>query len=188
MIIRVPAVHSAANQRYSALFWFGIHALIAFATTVGLGMAGFRLNFTPSEPLGLWRIVELDGKLRIGDLIFICPPPTDSMLEARDRGYLRRGLCAGGFAPLIKTVAAVSGQTVKVSEEVFIDGQRLSHSRVAKIDGQGRAMKPYEGGVVPLCAIYLHSAFSSSFDSRYFGPLAVKGVLGYAHEVWTYAP
>ncbi|MBD9375477.1 conjugative transfer signal peptidase TraF [Rhizobium sp. ARZ01] len=168
--------------------WFLSAVLAAFGTVVCLGIAGFRANLTPSEPLGLWRIINLDRAVRIGDLVFVCPPVTDIMREARRRGYLRRGLCAGDIAPLIKTVAAASGQVVEIDGDVHIDGKRLPLSQVMLMDGQGRRLVPYGGGVVPSDAVYLHSDFPGSFDSRYFGPLPTENILGLAQEVWTYAP
>jgi conjugative transfer signal peptidase TraF len=153
-----------------------------------LGGAGFRVNFTPSEPLGLWRIIDHDRPVLVGDLIFICPPDTDQMREARARGYLRFGLCAGHVAPLIKTVAATSGQSVEIDGAVRVDGKSLPHSRVAPLDGQDREMSAYDGGVVPPGMVFLYSEFPGSFDSRYVGPLPMNGILGLAQEVWTYAP
>lgn len=184
----VSTVRSHTHQSHRTLVWFGIPALIAFVAIVVSGVAGFRINFTPSEPLGLWRIVELDRELEIGDLVFICPPLTQQMRDARNRGYLRYGLCASGLSPLIKSVAARSGQEVQISDSVRIDGQAVPHSRVASLDGQGRQLNPYRGGIVPPGEIYLHSDFAGSFDSRYFGPLPASNVLGRAQEVWTYAP
>jgi type IV secretory pathway protease TraF len=35
---------------------------------------------------------------------------------------------------------------------------------------------------------FLHSSFTASFDSRYFGPLPTSGILGLAESVLTYAP
>jgi len=153
-----------------------------------LGAAGFRINLTPSEPLGLWRIVKPDRPILVGDLIFICPPDTNVMREARARGYLRFGLCEGSVAPLIKAVAATSGQAIEISDYVRVDGRPLPHSRVSRTDGQRREMVHYDGGFVPPGAVFLHSEFPGSFDSRYFGPLPINGILGLAHEVWTYAP
>src|SRR5690349_13976632 len=71
---------------------------------------GYRLNLTPSEPLGLWRIEGLYRDVAVGDLVFVCPPATATFEGARRRGYLRWGSCTGGFAPLIKTVAALARQ------------------------------------------------------------------------------
>lgn len=178
-------------RRVKRFCWFyriSSVSLFTLGFIVLLGGAGFRVNLTPSEPLGLWRIVEPDRPILVGDLIFICPPDTDAMREARARGYLRFGLCAGHVAPLIKTVVATSGQAIEIQDQVHVDGGTLPHSRVARTDGQGRQMVHYDGGVVPPGAVFLHSEFPGSFDSRYFGPLPMDGILGLAQEVWTYAP
>lgn len=173
------------------LVWlYGISSVSLFTLglTLLLGGAGFRINLTPSEPLGLWRIIESDRPILVGDLIFICPPTIDEMREARARGYLRFGLCAGHVAPLIKTVVATSGHVIEISNDVRVDGRPLPHSRVARMDGQGREMAPHDGGVVPPGTVFLYSEFPGSFDSRYFGPVPMDGILGLAQEVWTYVP
>jgi conjugative transfer signal peptidase TraF len=163
-------------------------ALIVFAMLVGVGLAGFRLNLTPSEPLGLWQVLRITRELRKGDMVFVCPPATPVMRQARARGYLRYGLCAGAIAPLIKTIVAISGQSVDVTDEVFIDRKRLAHSHIQPRDGKGRSLTPYTGGIVAPGTVYLHSDFPGSFDSRYFGPLPIEKISGFAHEVWTYDP
>jgi type IV secretory pathway protease TraF len=77
-----------------------LRGAIVFVTTAasivvalaGIGVVGgIRLNLTPSEPLGIWRI-EPGREPIVGDLVFICPPPTPQFEEAWQRGYLRRGL------------------------------------------------------------------------------------------------
>jgi conjugative transfer signal peptidase TraF len=179
------------RQRLGRLAWFyRISSVSLF--TLGLilffGGQGFRVNLTPSEAIGLWRIIEPDRPILVGDLVFICPPDTDAMRRARARGYLRFGLCAGRVAPLIKTVAGTSGQAIEIADDVRVDGRLLPHSHVARVDGRGREMEQDNGGVVPPNAVFLHSEFPGSFDSRYFGPLPMDGILGLAQEVWTYAP
>ena len=178
-------------RRMKRLVWFyriSSVSLLTLGLIVLLGGQGFRVNLTPSEPLGLWRIVKPDRPILVGDLVFICPPDTDAMRKARAWGYLRLGLCEGRVAPLIKTVVATSGQVIEIHDDVRIDGRPLPHSRVARTDGQGREMVHHNGGVVPPGAVFLHSEFPGSFDSRYFGPLPMDGILGLAQEVWTYAP
>ncbi|PSS59977.1 conjugative transfer signal peptidase TraF [Ensifer sp. NM-2] len=152
------------------------------------GLGGYRINLTPSEPLGLWRIVKLDRAAVVGDLVFICPPRSAAMQEARSRGYLRSGLCRGGIAPLIKTVIAVAGQRVAVGVSVNVDGHPVAHSALQHRDGQGRPMAGFSGGVLPAGSVFLHSPFAGSYDSRYFGPVPASGILGLAREVLTYAP
>jgi conjugative transfer signal peptidase TraF len=173
-------------HRITLFNWICFHAFVTVGVVAMLGAIGFRVNFTPSEPLGLWKIVSLERPVLVGDLVFICPPPTEDMGEARSRGYLRHGLCPGGMAPLIKTVVAVSGQTIDIGDDVKIDGKLLAHSRLMTEDGQGRPINPYHGGVLPPGTLFLHSNFPASFDSRYFGPVSVDSVLGLAREVWTY--
>jgi conjugative transfer signal peptidase TraF len=167
--------------------------LLLVSSIVGGGVAaaivgGYRINLTPSEPLGLWRIVPLDRPAAPGDIVFICPPQTVAMMEARERGYFRSGTCPGGVAPLIKTVIAVAGQHVEIGAQVTIDGRKLPFSGLAQWDGKGRPMMPFPGGVVPEKGVFLHSPFIGSYDSRYFGPLPASGILGLAQEVLTYAP
>lgn len=184
----IEKVAQPGSGQRAALHHLGAVAFVTFAVITGLGAAGFRANLTASEPLGIWRIVPLGRQVQVGDLVFICPPVSNIMREARARGYLRHGLCAGGFAPLIKTVVAVAGQSIEIDSTVHIDGAPLLHSEVAVVDGQRRQMRAHAGGVVPQKMVFLHSAFPGSFDSRYFGPLSADHILGLAREVWTYAP
>lgn len=152
------------------------------------GAADYRINMTPSEPLGLWRIRPLERAVAVGDLVFICPLVAPQFVEARARGYLRRGLCPSGVAPLIKTVIAVAGQRVEVDTAVRVDGRRIENSHVMRTDGKGRGLRAYSGGIVPAGTVFLHSPFAASWDSRYFGPIAASGILGLAQKVLTYAP
>ncbi|MBB5278187.1 type IV secretory pathway protease TraF [Rhizobium rosettiformans] len=80
------------------LVWFyriSSVGLFTLGLIVLLGGQGFRFNLTPSEPLGLWRIVEPDRPVLVGDLIFICPPATGEMREAR----ARVDICVSASAP-----------------------------------------------------------------------------------------
>lgn len=160
--------------------------LASLATAGWLG--GYRVNFTPSYPLGLWRIEVLERNAVAGDLVFICLPPTPQITIAFERGYIRRGLCPGWFSPLIKTVVATERQSVDIGGHVSIDGHPLAHSKVRKHDAEGRALPRWPGGTVPRGYLYLHSDFAGSFDSRYFGPVPTSGLLGLAHPVLTIDP
>ncbi|MGE6742377.1 conjugative transfer signal peptidase TraF [Allorhizobium pseudoryzae] len=174
------------RRRALVLLWAVVATMLA--GMIGLGAAGFRINLTPSEALGVWRILPLNRKVEIDDLVFVCVPVTDAMRAALKRGYLRRGLCAGGFAPLIKTVVARSGQHIEIEDLVRIDGRVLLHSRLQPRDARGRQLMPFAGGTIPPETVYLHSDFPASFDSRYFGPVPANNILGLAKKVWTYAP
>ncbi len=174
-------------RRRVLLFLAGVGGAIAALVAIAY-FGGFRLNLTPSEPLGLWRIVALQRPVETGDLVFICPPVTASFEEARRRGYVRRGLCPRGFAPLIKTVAALPGQHVEIGANVTVDGRLLPSSTVLSSDGEGRPITPFKTGIVPLRNLFLHSSFARSYDSRYFGPVPDMGLLGLARPVLTFEP
>lgn len=151
-------------------------------------VAGLRVNLTPSYPLGLWRIEPLGRDIVVGDRVFICPPPGKVFELARERGYLRHGVCSGWFAPLIKTVVAVAGQRVVIDADIAVDGIRLPHSSVLAVDGEGRTLPPDTGGIVPAGQLFLFSDFTGSYDSRYFGPIPASGVLGLAHPLVVFDP
>ncbi len=164
-------------------------AAAGLVALVGAGwFGGFRINLTPSEPLGLWRIGTLDQPAALGDIVFICPPDTPAFRLGLERGYLHRGLCPGWFSPLIKTVAAIDGQHIEVGASISIDGRPLAHSQLHAADAQGRTLAPFAGGIVPPAHLFLHSDFAGSYDSRYFGPIPSAGLLGLAHPVLTVAP
>lgn len=180
-----PAV---VRQRRRAVALLAVSCSLAIAVTIGGTIGGLRINTTPSEPLGLWRVAPIDRPVQVGDMVFVCPPETDTISEGFERGYLRSGLCLGGFGPLIKTVTALAGQRIEIAGGVTIDGRPIANSNLVSHDGQGRPLHPYEGGTVPSGFVFLHSPFPGSWDSRYFGPVPASGVLGLAKQVLTYAP
>ncbi len=171
----------------AAISVLGLGAVALAGIAVGW-VGGFRLNATPSYPLGLWRIERPVGPIEVGDLVFICMPEGSGLTLGLARGYLRAGLCPGGAGPLIKTVAAMPGAHVEVGRSVTVDGQPLAHSRVRLADAEGRALAAYAGGIVPPGHLYLHSDYAGSYDSRYFGPLPDAGLLGLARPVATFDP
>lgn len=166
-----------------AILGVGVAGLVAiFSAGV---FASLRVNLTPSEPLGLWRIVVLDRPVAVGDLVFVCPPQGSVSAFGLARGYFREGACPGGAAPLIKTVAAIAGASITVGAAVMIDGTPLPYSQLSPKDGQDRTLMPWVGGTVPPGQLFLHSSFRGSYDSRYFGPVSDAGLLGLAQPVLT---
>jgi len=164
----------------------GAAAIAAVAATGWWG--GYRLNFTRSYPLGLWRIVAAEAPIAVGDRVFICIPQDPALSTELARGYVRGGVCPGRASPLIKTVAALPGQIITIDRSVMIDGRPLHHSEIHGVDAEGRALAAYAGGVVPDGHLYLHSDFEGSYDSRYFGPVPAAGLLGLARPVATFDP
>lgn len=156
-------------------------------TLLGGAIFGMRINLSASEPLGIWRIRPLAGMPKPGDLVFVCPPAAEPFVEARRRGYLRRGTCPSGYAPLIKSVIAGGGQRVSVGDAVHVDDAEIGNSRLLRTDGAGRELRPHTGGLVPPGSVFLHSPYAGSWDSRYFGAVDAAAIIGRAELVYPYA-
>ncbi|CAN7674528.1 conjugative transfer signal peptidase TraF [Pararhizobium sp. LjRoot235] len=187
-MIEAATRRSTTTQQRRAIVVLSMATTVVILLVATAVAGGYRINLTPSEPLGLWRIIPLHRPAAVDDLLFICPPETAAMRAARARGYLRSGSCPGGVAPLIKTVIAVAGQHVEIGASVSVDGRMVSSSSLALRDGKGRPLTPFPTGIVPPGYVILHSAFPGSYDSRYFGPVPISGILGLAQEVFTYVP
>jgi conjugative transfer signal peptidase TraF len=146
-----------------------------------------RFNFTGSLPRGVYRAVE--RPLSRGDLVIACLPPKVGRF-AHERGYLWRGDCPGGVAPVGKMVTGVAGDTVIVTAEgLVVNGHRIPNTRILSRDSRGRSLihLPYVTFIVQPGELWLTSSHSSrSFDSRYFGPVPAAGVLSGVEPLWTF--
>lgn len=180
--------HPLRRQRQRAFILLVATTASALLIILAGAHCGFRVNMTPSEPIGLWRILPLERDPVVGDMLFVCLARSALIDEARSRGYLRRGLCASGYAPLIKTVVAVTNQRVEIGRSVHVDGLEIPHSALAPADGMGRSLIPARSERIPRDYVFLHSPFPGSWDSRYFGSVPTSSILGLAQEVLTYAP
>ncbi len=188
MTLTRAKARSIKRQRWKVIIGLSASLVLSFSILAAGTAAGYRLNMTASEPLGLWRILPLKRPVAVGDLVCICPPESAAFSEARSRGYLRRGLCPSSDAPLIKMVIATEGQRIEIGDAVSIDGLRIPQTTVVRADGKGRPLHADAGGIVPEGCVFLYSPFVASWDSRYFGPIPTSGILGLAEEVLTYAP
>lgn len=154
---------------------------VAFATLATLFVPVTRhlvWNASPSIPTGLYAI-RGRASLHVGERVAIEPPPALRRL-LRERGYLPDRL------PLLKRVAAVSGQRVcRFAHGVTIDGELVGIAR-----GRDRAGRPLPAwhGCRKLHSreiFVMNPAAPDSFDGRYFGLLKLDAVIGRAMPVWT---
>lgn len=156
-------------------------AALIGATFVTAQIAGLRLNFTHSAPAGLWRVTDAKtDDLKRGELVEVCPPVRPIVSLMADRGYLEPGDCGPDhLTPLLKPLAAVPGDTVTISE-----GQPVKVNGVALMNTEAMPTLPAwpEGTYhVEKGQVWLFSTFSAgSFDSRYFGPVAITNIRGSA--------
>jgi conjugative transfer signal peptidase TraF len=136
------------------------------------------LNTTASAPLGFYWLA--DDRSKVGDLALVRPPPGLARWMAV-RGYLPLNV------PLIKHVAAVSGQRVCVRDGmVIIDGRTVGKVLTRDLIGRplvaARICRPLRAGEVFL----LNADAPRSLDGRYFGPLTLASIAGRLQPLWTW--
>lgn len=153
------------------------------AGAVGLALIGLAKpspwlvwNVSASAPIGLYRIVA--GAPARGDLTLATPPEFIAGLAA-ERGYLPYNV------PLVKRVAAQPREHVCAFYEAIIIGGEIVARRL-DTDGQARKL-PWWHGCRSLGdheVFLLGADAANSFDSRYFGPVPVKNVIGRIVPLW----
>lgn len=153
-----------------------------------IGIAGFigvRLNLTNSVPVGLYMVSSGSE----AGLVEFCPPEPFGTLS-RERGYRERSSfgCPDGAKPLLKPVAARSGDVVTMSAAgITVDGKLVAHTAPLRLDTAGRPITPWPFGIypVPRGTIWVASSFNThSFDSRYFGPIPESAILHHLKPLW----
>jgi len=172
-------------NRVKAFAIAGVAVLTVFGVA---GAAGFRVNTTPSVPVGLYRIT--DDPLAKGRLVIFCPPESAVFDEALRRGYLGAGFCPGGYGLLIKKIVAAAGDRVSISDQgVTINGRAVPHSAPMVADPSGRPLPAYRVEHLTLTErqVLLLSDFSPrSFDARYFGAIDRRQVRGVLTPLFTW--
>jgi conjugative transfer signal peptidase TraF len=161
----------------TALFAASIVALTL--ATITIPVSRFAVwNVSASVPTGLY-LIRGKRSIHVGERVAIEPPPVLRRLLA-ERDYLPVGV------PLLKRVAAVSGQRVcRFAHGVTIDGTLVGVAR--PFDRRDRPLPAWSGCYrLALGELFLmNPAAPDSFDGRYFGVLSTHSVIGRATSVWT---
>jgi len=132
-------------------------------------------NASPSVPIGLYRIEKRTPGTH--EIAVLRPPEWVSML-ASERGYLPT------TALLLKPIVARKGDIVcRFGRFVFVNG-RLS-AAVLQHDKMGRPLPSWKGCLIlDSTQIFALSRHRDSFDSRYFGPVDERNVIGVGKPVF----
>ncbi len=180
-------VHPSRPHRGRAAIAVSITGALMMATLAGGEAAGLRINATASMPRGLWR-VQAGDPIERGEIVTVCPPDQADIREAAHRGYIPNGSCPAGYEPLVKPVAAITGELVTVTPQgVAVDGKPVANTKPLAEDEAGRPLHPVPIGgyrVAPGEVWLLAGHDPRSFDSRYFGAVPAANVTGVAHPSW----
>jgi conjugative transfer signal peptidase TraF len=147
-------------------------------------LVGLRINWSPSLPVGFYITNSGPG----AHLVEFCPAEPFASL-ALSRGYRDPGICSDGGAPLLKPVVARAGDQVQVSVSgIAVNGHLLANTAPLRTDTKGRALTAWPPGryaVEPGFAWVASSYSRRSFDSRYFGPVAVRSIRDHVRPLLT---
>lgn len=137
-------------------------------------------NPSDSVPVGWYRIAPADSPprpLSVGSIVLV-RLPADAAALAAQRGYLPAHI------PLLKRGGAVAPQNVCiVDKELRIDGVPVA--ALLPTDRNGRPLPSWQQcRLLADGELFLLSVTNpASFDSRYFGPIAVSTVIGTAQPI-----
>lgn len=137
--------------------------------------ANLRINWTPSEPRGIYQVKPVSAGVNRGDLIEFC-------YSGVKGPYMTRGVCPNDTAPFLKEVVGVPGDVVVVGEAgVMVNGHMLPDSRPLRysVSDPNYALPVLRGRFILGPGQYW--AYGSgmparSFDSRYFGAVDLASV------------
>lgn len=183
---RAVGLERGISRQVAAIGVLGSGLLLLVAAS----LAGLRLNLTASLAPGLYRAAP--DPLARGSLVLVCLPPHVAAF-ARARGYVPRGgVCPGGLLPVGKPVIALPGDTVTVTATgLRVNGVGVPNSLALATDRRGRPLPrlPPSSQVVRAGTLWVVSGYArTSFDSRYFGPVALKAVRSSLQPIWTAGP
>lgn len=152
-------------------------------------------NTTDCLPLGIYKEQPAPTHLRVGEIVEFCPDLSNSVVSfAAGRNWLKKSYgdnaCSvGGYAPLMKKVAALPGDIVTVTKYgVAINGVSVPHALMLQrtLGGAGIPNIGYGSYTVPAGQFFaLADNDPRAFDSRYFGAVKVSEVTHIATPVLT---
>lgn len=139
------------------------------------------INETPSEPLGVYRLVEhRESEFRRG-MYVVFPVPKELHALVYGRHWIKNGI------PFLKDLLGLAGDHVCVlRDRLEINGRYIGP--VFERDSQGQPLPKHVGCFDVQTGTFFAASqtFEKSFDGRYFGALPLSQLLGEARPVWTF--
>ena len=188
-----PPSTTTRRRHWKRLLPVAVAGAIVAAAITAWDNGDWRLNLSPSEPMGIWSVIPIapGTRLHAGEIVTICPrlPSGYHYGWLEDKNPHAADACADGRAPYIKTIVAGPGDVVReTGQGVAINGHPLPDSRpLPYTTSKPQVRLPQWRGTVTLKAgqYWAYGAGDPrfSFDSRYWGPFRQVQVRGVAHPV-----
>ncbi len=142
-------------------------------------------------PVGVYESRVNAGRTALvpGTIVAVCLPEPLAQWGRR-RGYLVRGRCSDGTAPIGKPIFAIAGDTVTVASSGLARNHLLARDTgPLEQDRNGLSLPRIPYGTYPVAVgqlwlVSTHTA--SSWDSRYFGPVPVADVIAVLRPIWVH--
>ena len=169
------------------LFLYG-GGLLVLAGIAVIKQAGFRVNTSPSIPLGIYRTTTTP--LSVGSYVLLCPENKEPFITAQKRDYIGAGYCPGGLGYMFKRVAALPNDIITTTANgMYINGKLYPDSKPFKHDALNRMLPIWHANQTRLKAgevVLMTQGDKNSFDARYFGPLPQQQIVSVVRPVLTW--
>ncbi|KIE05259.1 hypothetical protein NF27_DT00330 [Candidatus Jidaibacter acanthamoeba] len=166
-------------------------AMVIILPVFILGLLGYRFNFSPSMPIGIWKTDSTSQSILKGKVVLTClPHQADIYNLVLKHNLLPKGLCDDGTAPLLKPVAAIGSdivvidnQFISVNDQVIINSTALEPNKF-KVNLPLLSEGKY---IVNEDEVWLISKHHThSLDSRYFGAIGKENIIAVMQPVWVW--
>ena len=150
---------------------------VLFVLVLGYVYQSFIINISPSEPLGIYKIQNID-QIQRGNIVAVCLPSKYQEIGLK-RAYLLPGIRCDKTAPLIKTVIAVPGDNVILKNNEIIVNNNIYLYITKYFDSHSRKLDVFPRGVYKNINTYwlIGTNNPNSWDSRYWGGIDRKNIV-----------
>ncbi len=149
--------------------------------------SGFRINLTPSMPVGIWKINKRFDEIKKGDIVWFAPTKAIADFGIKRNYLVEVPGCKNNCIPLIKQVYGLPGDTFGFDHDLIkVNNHLIENAKRRQTDSKGRPMPKISAGRVPQDHLFVLTLDSHSFDSRYYGTIPIENVEGTAAPVLTW--
>jgi conjugative transfer signal peptidase TraF len=144
-------------------------------------------NTTSSFPLGFYKISK-SNQYKKGDLVSFCAVPSKIIDRMIKQGYTQKNsLCPNQTPQLLKKILGLEDDNITMNSVVLLNNQPIKNSRVFTKDRKGNLLSIQPSQTIEKGNFWAMSDYNEkSFDSRYFGQVPLKNIIGRATPIMTW--